>query len=911
MHQVATAKLCETCGLAVDAAMLTGFCPGCLLEMVLQTGPDSVTLTRIEDYELLDEVARGGMGIVYRARQRLPSRIVALKMILPAHLNSPGALNRFRAEAEAAASLDYEGILPIYAVGEHDGAPFYSMKFAEGGTLASRIDSYRNKHREVAALMAKVARAVAHAHEHGILHRDLKPGNILFDSTGKPYVSDFGLAKWLQPESDLTQTLSILGTPSYMAPEQARNSKAVTAAADTYSLGAILYHLLAGRPAVEGDTPLEVLHRAGTKPPPPPGVPRDLATICLKCLEEEPAARFESAAALAEDLDRFVAGRPILARPVGFTQRTWRWMRRTPLVAALFATTLGLLLALGFVTYRQRPNPSNVVPAKTLAVLPFANSGEDKGITNFADGVQDEILTSLARIAELKAISRTSTIGYKSGLPRNLPEIAKQLGVANVVEGSVQRAGNRIRVNVRLVDAQSDQQLWAHLYDRELSDLFAVQSEIAQAIAAQLQAKISERERAAITKPATTDLLARSLYLQARDVESDYSQWEQNLHKAVGLLEEAVARDPAFVLGHCALGQMHLELFHWFDRNSARRNLADVAIQKAVRLAPDAGEVHRALAMYAYWGFLHYDRARAELELARRTLPNDSDIYYLLGLLDRRQSRWTEAIRSFERALELDPRNAAVLSDTAITYGCLRRYPQATEVFDRLVAVAPRNRLRRAWVPFDERADVGPLRAFLSTMLTEHPEAAERFVNDLFSCAMAERDPGAVERALSAITAKGVPGPGKMMLPREFFAGLAARAFGRTADAEASFTAARAIAEGFVRDQPETGIAWSFLAQIESGLGRKEETHQAARRAKELLPNTGDAFTEVDLVTQLAIAYAWIGESDLALEQLARSARTPAGVTYGQLKLDPQWDPLRGDPRFERIVASLAPKAAL
>ncbi|PYI74325.1 MAG: serine/threonine protein kinase, partial [Verrucomicrobia bacterium] len=327
--------------------MLSGFCPGCLLNTVLETETSLALGSQIEEYELLSEVARGGMGIVYRARQRVPSRVVALKMILPSHLNSAGAVDRFRAEAEAAASLDHEAILPIYAVGEHDGAPFYSMKFAENGTLSARIDNYRDKPREAAALIAKLARAVAFAHEHGILHRDLKPGNVLFDSAGKAFVSDFGLAKWLQRECDLTQTLAILGTPYYMAPEQATDSRGVTGGADVYSLGAILYHLLAGRPPILGETPMEVLHRAATEQPKSPRLTnartsRDLETICLKCLEKEPGARYVSAAALADDLERFCVGDTIQARPVGLASRAWRWTRRNPGLAALSVLSVAL-----------------------------------------------------------------------------------------------------------------------------------------------------------------------------------------------------------------------------------------------------------------------------------------------------------------------------------------------------------------------------------------------------------------------------------------------------------------------------------------------------------------------------------------------------------------------------------------
>src|SRR5215469_17629534 len=321
----AARETCESCGATSHGESPAGFCPACLLATAIEEGAaeQPVKGSRIRDYELLNEVAHGGMGIVYRARQRVPPRIVALKMILPANVGSADAIKRFRVEAEAAASLEHEGILPIYAVGEHDGAPFYSMKFAEGGTLSARIGNYRDKPREAAVLVAKLARAVTFAHEHGILHRDLKPGNVLFDSAGKPYVSDFGLAKWLQHECDLTQTFAILGTPYYMAPEQATDSQGVTAAADVYSLGAILYHLLTGHPPFTGDTPMEVLRRAENQPAPRPrltnrSIPPDLETICLKCLEKAPKRRYSSALALAEDLERWLKHEPILAKRSGF-----------------------------------------------------------------------------------------------------------------------------------------------------------------------------------------------------------------------------------------------------------------------------------------------------------------------------------------------------------------------------------------------------------------------------------------------------------------------------------------------------------------------------------------------------------------------------------------------------------------
>ncbi len=416
----ATRESCETCGATFRAESPAGLCPACLLTTAIEEGDLEVSSSgsRIQDYELLNEVARGGMGIVYRARQCAPARIVALKMILPTHVGSADALKRFRAETEAAATLEHECILPIYAVGEHDGAPFYSMKFAEGGTLADRLGQYRAKPRNAAALVAALARAVHYAHERGILHRDLKPGNVLFDSAGKPYVSDFGLAKWLARERNLTETIGVLGTPFYMAPEQASASHTVTASADVYGLGAILYHLLTGQPPFTGDTPMEVLRRAAEQPVPHPrltnrSIPPDLETICLKCLEKEPAWRYPSAAALADDFDRFCAARAICARRAGLLARSGKWMRRNPTSALLLASLVALAAAVGWNIWRSelihRPLTTGI------AVLPFENLSEQKENAAFADGVQDDILTKLAQIHDLKVIS----LYERDGLPKS------------------------------------------------------------------------------------------------------------------------------------------------------------------------------------------------------------------------------------------------------------------------------------------------------------------------------------------------------------------------------------------------------------------------------------------------------------------------------------------------------------
>src|SRR5947207_4432926 len=694
MERLVAKKLCETCGSSVDFDMPSGFCPGCLLNTVLETQSESATASRIDDYELLNEVARGGMGIVYRAKQRAPSRIVALKMILPAHLNSPGAVNRFRAEAEAAASLDHEGILPIYAVGEHDGAPFYSMKFAEGGTLSAKIDKYRDKAREAAALIAKLARAVAFAHEHGILHRDLKPGNVLFDSAGKPYVSDFGLAKWLQRECDLTQTLAILGTPYYMAPEQATDSRGVTASADVYSLGAILYHLLTGRPPFAGETPMEVLHRAETESPKPPRltnqhVPRDLETICLKCLAKEPATRYASAAALAEDLERWLKHQPIQAKRSGFVTQGRKWVRRNPTTAVLAALLIALAASVSFTVWNRRPA---VIIPKSVAVLPFENLSNDANNAYFADGIQEEILTRLAGIADLKVISRTSTQQYQSK-PRNLSQIAKQLGVANILEGSVQKAADQVRVNVQLINAQTDSHLWAETFDRKLTDIFDVESEIAKRIAESLQAKLSGREEHALAVKPTKNPEAYDAYLRGLAFEAG----RMRPMKAVDSYERAVQLDPNFALAWARLSGAHAFVYFIpLDTAAARRDAAKRALENAQKLQPNSPETQLALGYYQYCVLRDYGLAKSTFALVSKMLPSSSEAPKALGYIARREGNWDESIGYFEQALALDPCNMDLLREAAWTHTGLRQFSAALKLHDRTLDITPNDPARMA-----------------------------------------------------------------------------------------------------------------------------------------------------------------------------------------------------------------------
>jgi TolB-like protein/Flp pilus assembly protein TadD len=553
------------------------------------------------------------------------------------------------------------------------------------------------------------------------------------------------------------------------------------------------------------------------------------------------------------------------------------------------------------------------IPEKSIAVLPFENLSANQENAFFTDGVQDEILTNLAHIADLKVISRTSVMQYKSGLARNLRKIGEELGVAHVVEGSVQRAANKVRVNAQLIDARNDAHLWAQTYDRELADVFAIQSEIAKTIADQLQAKLSPSEKAAIDKPPTTDLTAYDLYLRAQVLWADTSDAvhaKEKLPQAAHLLDEAVARDPKFLLAWCLLSRVHSYMhFAGYDHTPARLELANAAVQTALRLQPDAGEAHLALADHYYRGFRDYDRARSELAIARRTLPNNAEVFEYTGYIDRREGHWDEATRNLERALELDPRNFYTINQLAATYHDQRRYADAARTFDRALTIVPGDpftHMSRAQLALDERADIKPFQTMLATLIAEDPSVAPD-VDDP-NTALCERTAAAAVRALTNYPRDGVVALGGVNFPHAYWEGVVARWQGESTKAQAAFSAARNEVAKTVEDQPNFAAALSLLGMIDAGLGRKEEALREGRRACELLPISKDAIDGVGLAVYLAQIYAWVGEKDLAIEQIAAVERLPNSLSYGFLKLRPEWDSLRGDPRFERIVASLAPK---
>jgi serine/threonine-protein kinase len=871
-------------------------------------------------YRLVKTLGRGGMGVVWLAHDEELERDVALKFLPDLIIRDRAVLGDLKRETRRSLELTHKNIVRIYDFVLDQTSGCISMEYVDGDTLSNLRADKPHKVFEADELkdwVSQLCDALDYAHNHAqIVHRDLKPANLMVNQRGDLKVADFGIARSLSDSvSKLTMEQGKSGTLVYMSPQQLKGERG-THLDDIYSLGASVYELLSSKPPFYFGN---IDRQIGEKIPPSMTQRRNELEIegepiaeiwedvVRRCLAKDPAKRPQSVSEIAKMLS---VPSPTTRRARGaaaIAKVSKKWKVALATAAVFLAATISCFLFFVRTSFHSTLDARE----KSIAVLPFENLSRDPDNAYFVDGVQDEILTYLAKIADFKVISRTSVMKYKGEAARDLREIGKQLGVAHLLEGSVQRVGGKVRVNAQLIDARNDAHLWAQSYDRDLADVFAIQSEIAKMIADQLQGKLSASEKAAIEKPPTTDLTAYELYLRAQALYADNSSPAQKVPQAAGLLDEAVARDPNFLLAWCLLARVHVFLYwHGVDHTSARLDLANAAAQTALRIEPNAGEPHLALADYYYHGFRDYERARIELAIAQRTLPNNAEVFAYTGYIDRRDGRWQEATRNQERAAELDPRNFLNIRQLAVTYQAQRRYADETRMYDQALTIVPGDpvtRIIRAQVALDWRADIQPFQNMLATLIAEDPKIAPD-VDDP-DHALCERTPAAAARALKNYPRDGAEDILGVNVPHAYWDGVVARWQGDSAKARAAFTAARSEVEKIVEKQPDFAAALSLLGRIDAGLGRKEEALQEGRRACELLPTSKDADDGVALAANLAQIYAWVGEKDLAIEQIASVQRIPNYLSYGLLKLHPYWDSIRGDPHFEKIVAALAPKS--
>jgi TolB-like protein/predicted Ser/Thr protein kinase/cytochrome c-type biogenesis protein CcmH/NrfG len=660
-----TRRVCPKCGATVFADAPQGVCSVCLFRTGLASLDNAddqgfePTIARMlkdfGDYELLEEIGRGGQGVVYRARQKSLNRIVALKVIGLAHWATEAHVKRFRLEAEAAASLNHPCIVPIYEVGERDGACYFSMGLVEGGQLDAIAKREPIPIRHAAELIAKLARTVSYAHEHGILHRDIKPGNILLDAEGEPHLTDFGLARLVETESTVTRTMEVLGTPSYMAPEQAvGNNAGVTGATDIYGLGAVLYQLLTGHPPFAGGTTFETVRLVlDTEPRQPRSwnrkIDRDLATICLKCLDKDPQRRYSSALALAEDLECWLKHEPIRARRTGIFTRGRKWVRRNRKLVATGAACLllgaaAIWLFRGDLFRASQFNP----PEKSIAVLPFLDLSQAKDQEYFCDGISEEILHALAKIDGLRVTGRTSSFSFK-GSGAGATEIGKKINVENVLEGSLRRDGNRVRITAELINARSGFHLWTETYDRELEDVFGLQDEITRAIVDALKIKL------AVSLPAhqqpnagVYDLYLQGLYFSNKGSEED-------LRRALSFFQRAVEKDPTFARAWTGIAKVWYFLADVYVKPLDAYPASKEASLRAIALDEKDAEAHCYLSEAKR--VLDWDVAGADAELNRALQldPNSAPAHLFSALLPLFRGELQEGLRLVLDAKKLDP----------------------------------------------------------------------------------------------------------------------------------------------------------------------------------------------------------------------------------------------------------------
>jgi len=909
-----------------------------------EVAPDLVTNDRADalvgnvfgHYRIESLIGVGGMGEVYLARDERLGRKAALKLLPDTLTTDETQLSRFKNEARSASALNHPNILTVYEIGAEGDRQFIATEFIEGITLRGSLACGRINLHAALEIAVQVASALAAAHETGVVHRDIKPENIMLRPDGYAKVLDFGIAKLteqrLASDDHTVETTGVLqtrpglvlGTAHYMSPEQARGQK-VDARSDIWSLGVVLYEMVGGSPPFRGETPSDCIASILTTEPPPlsgvlPDVPVKLESILQKALRKKSDERYQTIKEMLADL-RILKGKletesslpQTKARAESIVSKIKRHKRGVLLTLAA-ALLVAAAVAYSFFFVAPAPLPNE----KSIAVLPFENLSEEKSNAYFADGIQDEILTRLSKIADLKVISRTSTQRYKK-TSQKLSEIANQLGVANLLEGSVQKTNDQVRVNVQLIRAANDSHLWAETFDRRLTDIFSVESEVAKAIADKLRAKLTGQEEQVIAARSTDNPKAYDAYLRGLAYTLKTGNSPANTLAAQKYLKEAVRLDPKFALSWAllsyidALGYLTLTL----QPTVALREETGQAAETALTLQPNLGEAILARGYYYYACLKDYDAAVRYFEQARQFLPNSSQIPESLAYVARRRGQWDRSESYFNEAERLDPRNVSLLTQHAQSYMIVRRFPEALRKFDQVLDVIPDDPdtlAQKAGIAQGE-GDLPRAAALLAPL---HPPADDTGALEIqVYQAILERRPAQIIPRLKEILAQPDPALGYNNGELRFWLGWAQEVAGDHAAAQESWRQSRSELEPFLKEQPDNYILIGDLALANMGLGDKAAALALSEQAMTVLPLEKDVVDGPAPIEILARVAAQLGEPARAIAALQKLLSIPSEgalasrvpLTPALLRLDPMFDPLRNDQRFQELTVERVSKS--
>ena len=928
------------------------FCPVCVLRQAVETQTEPVSDSgtselRFEHYTVLTnaegkpfELGRGAMGVTYKAFDVHLQCPVALKIINAQLFSDASARHRFIREARAAASVRHPNVASVFHLGEAGGNYFYAMELVDGEPLESLIRRSGKLETDLALeVVTQVASGLTAVQKQHLVHRDIKPSNIMVNlQDGRlenVKIIDLGLAKGVAEENTISTLGAFIGTPAYASPEQFAGI-GTDIRSDLYSLGIMLWEMLTGDLPFHGSAAeLMYQHQHAELPSEKlKTVPLPVATLLQVLLEKDPGARLQSPTELLTALIQvkraivtpsgltIVDLRTPAGQPAGESPRRTRKKTITRWLVVAAGSVATLLIAGFFFIGRQesffsRWNAKPPASEKSIAVLPFESLSENPGDTYFADGVQDEILNKLAKIAELKVISRTSVMQYRPDAKRDLRQIAGALAVGSVLEGTVRRDGSHVRVTTELIDARDDKTMWADSYDRDLTDIFAIQSEIAQTIASKLIATLTPEEKKSIDTPPTDNLEAYDLYLRARELITSVGatpivgDLPKKLDEAISFLDQAVRLDPKFALAYCASAVANAKVYDVADRSLERRELADKAMNSVLQLQTDLPEVHLTYASYLYWVYRDYERARVQLTMAIRGLPNDAHALALAAYMDRRQGHFDQAIQDFKESIARDPHNPEVISEFANTFFILRKFSAAEDAYERAIQLAPDDpmlRVQRGYLILREKGQDTALRL----ALRELPASMENVHSVLcwrLRCALDSHEWQQAKQLIEKLDGGEDDGNFAfplMPVPVGCYTILLARLQGQPPTASIAFVQTREQLDEKVKRSPANSVLLAKLALVDALLGNKDAAISEAKSAVEMLPISKDALLGPEVALILGLVYAWTDEFDLAFQTLRSLAKVPNGLYYGDLKFSCCFEPFHKDPRYEQLLAQLA-----